>query len=353
MAINASKMPKIVGKQFKGTDLPAFTWNADLVAFDGPFISLFKSDRDVDALFVWMDCDQRKNRWCIVQIARKTLREYLDRTASLHEVLTRAGELYFFDVGISGKRSNFTSASIEDIPKEYLPATDSFIDYEFATEAATQLANETTVLCEFHIDGDLYLEDVSSLTKIINQLYSFHYGLAYAHRAAVGNKLSEIMSSWRGGINAVNIFSGLRSVIPSIHRPKINRLHYASPGFIELDALPHLASHIEDSIRRISPASEFAKAEKLYDDVYVYFRKEKLSGFDDHGTSRAANLNANQAKQLEAFCDDFFRAFDWMSYKSSFSNLDNSPLSRLRVLLAYYRRARTIVYMMQAGKVKI
>ncbi|WP_416057727.1 hypothetical protein [Stenotrophomonas maltophilia] len=346
-------MRKITGKSFKGKELPAFTWNADLVYFDGPFISLFKSDRDEDALFIWMDCDSRKNRWCIVQIARDTLREYLSGSIPLLDVISRAGDLYFYDMGASGKRSNFVVAQLANVPTEYLPRPDSYLDLEYATEAANQLAHEKTSLCEFHVDGDLYLEDVSSLTKTINQLYSFHYGLTYGHRTAVRNKLSEIMSSWRGGINAVNIFSGLRSVIPSIHRPKINRLQYASPGFIELDALPHLAKHIEQSILNISTAKEFENIQNLYNDVYVYFKKEKLSGFDDHSSSRASNLSAAQASQLELFCDAFFNAFHWNAHKTTFTNLDNSPLSRLRVLLAYYRRARKVVYMMNAGKVKI
>jgi hypothetical protein len=353
MANPNAAMRKIAGRAFKGNELPTFTWNADLVYFDGPFISLFKSDRDEDALFVWMDCDRRKNRWCIIQVARTTLRQYLDGSIPLLDVLSRAGDLYFYDIGASGKRSNFVVAPLANVPVDYLPAPDSYLDLDYATEAAHQLATEQTSLCKFHVDGDLYLEDVSSLTKIINQLYSFHYGLAYGHRTAVHNKLSEIMSSWRGGINAVNIFSGLRSVIPSIHRPKINKLQYASPGSIELDALPHLAKHIEDSIRSISTDDEFEKTQKLYDDAYTYFKKEKLSGFDDHSSSRATNLSPAQASQLELFCDAFFDAFQWNAHKTTFTSLDNSPLSRLRVLLAYYRRARQIVYMMNAGKVKL
>ena len=353
MNSSSRKMQFVQGKKFAGNELPQFTWNADLIEFDGPFVSLFKSDRDDDALFVWLDCDKYKNRWCIAQLARGTLREYLNATIALRDVIDRAGELYLYDVGSSGRRSNFVAVSSELLPSNYLPAPDSYLDLSFATEAAIKLASEATELYEFKLDGDLYLEDVSAISKLITQLYSFHYGLNYSYRPAVREKLLEIMSKWHGGINAVNIFSGLKSVIPSIHRPKINRLLYASPGYIELDALPELTGHIEDSLRQVLPASAFEKTEALYSAAYVYFRKEKLSGFDDHSSVRSSSLTTAQAAQLESFIQSFFDALNWQPLSAGFKSLDNSPLSRLRVVLAYYRRLRNLRDLMQRGKVKV
>ncbi len=353
MSVTIKKMKSLAGKQFSGKKLPQFTWNADLIELDGPFVSLFKSERDDDALFVWLDCDKYKNRWCIAQLARETLREYLSASITLRAVIERAGELYLYDVGSSGKRSNFVALKAEQLPQEYLPTVNSFLNLEFATPAAVELAKEVTKLYNFKLNGELYLEDVSAISKLITQLYSFHYGLNYSYRPAVREKLIEIMSRWHGGINAVNIFSGLKSVIPSIHRPKINRLHYASPGFIELDALPELTEHIEDSIRRIAPPSTFEKTEALYSAVYVYFRKEKLSGFDDHSSVRSSSLSPNQSSQLEAFIQSFFDSLNWQDLSDGFNKLDNSPLSRLRVILAYYRRLRKLRDMMQRGKMNL
>lgn len=353
MNLPSRRMQAVPGKKFSGTELPPFTWNADLIEFDGPFVSLFKSDRDDDALFVWLDCDRYKNRWCIAQLARDTLREYLSKKIALRDVIERAGELYLYDVGTSGRRSNFVAVRADLLPETYMPARDSFLDLDFATDAAVKLASEATELYDFKLDGDLYLEDVSSISKLITQLYSFHYGLNYSYRPAVREKLLEIMSAWRGGINAVNIFSGLKSVIPSIHRPKINRLHYASPGFIELDALPELTRHIEESLRQVGPAAAFEKTEELYKATYVYFRKEKLSGFDDHSSIRSSSLTSTQATQLESFIQSFFNALNWQLMSADFNSLDNSPLSRLRVILAYYRRLRSLRDLMQRGKVGV
>ncbi|WP_363797428.1 hypothetical protein ABU614_19755 [Lysobacter firmicutimachus] len=348
-----ARMPKLGGKSVSGKKLPEFTWNADLIEFDGPLVSLFKSDRDADALFVWVDCDRYKNRWCIVQVVRSNLRGYLNAEIALRDLFEQAGDLYFFDVGPSGRRSNFVVSTIGIVPQSYLPAADSMLDDSVATDAARRLASEGTSSCVFNLDGELYLDDISAIPKLIQQLYSFHYGLTHSYRPAVRDKLTEIMGKWRGGVNAVNIFTGLKSVIPSIHRPQITELHYASPGHIKLDALPDLTQHIDAALNRISDDQNFERMQELYSSIYDYFKREELSGFDDVDVSKATQITNRQSGDLEGFFNVFFDALGWSSYSDSFRGLDPSPLARMRVLLAYYRRLRQLREFVGQGKLRL
>lgn len=347
------EMPHIVGTLVGARDFPKYTWNADLVAFDGPLISLYKRESGRDALFVWLDCDDRKHRWCVAEVERELLRDYLTREASLLDVLKDAPVFYVFHTSAGARKSRIIASRFSNLPPEYFPDPDSYLEPEIATAEAVQLIAEMPARYDIKLDGELYLDDLSGIPRLYQQLYSFHYGIEHLHRAAVRDTLSGVVKNWNGGFSAVNLFTGLRNVTPSIHRARVKSLEYNSPGHITMELLPAMAKKIYAVAKKLDEVKARKRADELYTDIYRYFRDQKISGFEDERGLIQKNLTPLQTESLGDFVRQLINLFDWGEYERSFTSLDVGPLPQLRALLAYYRRLRRLLEYSGRGLIRL
>lgn len=344
-------MIQLNGRKVDARSVPTYTWNADLIYFDGPMLSLYKQDDGQDVLFAWIDCDDRRNRWSVFPIERDELRAYLLGDISLRSICLAAYSVFVFDTGMDCKRRNWIF--LNRFPEEYLPAQSSFLKPEIATVAAKRLVADTPVDLVLGLNGELYLEDLEGIPKLYQQLYSFHYGMEHMDRQAVKHTVQKTMETWRGGIGAVNLFSGLRSVTPSIHRARLKELRYNSPGVICLNLLPLMAEKIRTAMDAIVSEDVFNTVEILYKRIYEYFRDHKITGFDDEKSSVQLELNDVQKKDLRYFVDEYFKYLGWASYRGRFNAVGMTEISQLRMLLAYYRRLRKLRKFVIEGKLKL
>lgn len=336
-----NRMPILSGKKLNASDLPKYTWNADLISFDGPLLSLFKQSDGLDALFAWLDCDNTRNRWCVIPVTRSELWDYLTGKISLRALILKLPTIYVFNTGAKASRRAFTE--IDKLPDFYLPDSDSFLTAEISTTAAKKLTDEAAQEETLILVGEeIYLEDLEGIPKLYQQLYSFHYGMEHLARPAVRNTVQQLMSEWRGGIGAVNLFSGLKSVTPSIHRARVVELRYNSPGVIKMSLLPLLSQRIKLAMNKIIGDEDFSNSESLYSEIYSYFRAHDISGLEDERAIVAKELMPHQITDLKFFITKFFNVIDWQSYAENFDKLAITPVSQLRMLLAYYRRLRKL-----------
>lgn len=347
------RMLDLAGTLVQREEWPKFTWNADLVAFDGPLVSLYRTDDDRDAVFVWVDCTRATNRWCIVMVDRSWLQSYLTQHCSLLDLFKQQDEVIVVNIGSKGKRTKGTWVKVRKLPKEYLPSSESILTADISSDAAKALVKELAKPYRVKINGDkdIYADDLTTIPKVIGQLYSFHYALAYADRPAVRQRLVEGMGSWKGGIDSVNLFNGLRSVIPSVHRARVSRMEMHSPGFIEFSLLRSLIGDLRGAVNHIADRDTFRAGEDMYNSIYRYMREEGISGFDGPNVSKAATLGPSQSSALASYVDDFSEILGWNARSSTFAQLHADPLSKLRALLAYYRRLRQIRPLVVSGKI--
>ena len=345
-------MPQLLGKALAKGEKFNFVWNADLISYDGPLVSLFKKDDD-DFIFFWVDCDNRHNRWIVTPIDRKDLSGYLTGKTTLRQIIDSANLLLVFESTKTAQRRNMRFIEPGKLSDAYRPSHDSYLDSSIATEAAVHLAGASAKKYRIKLDGELYIDDIAAVPRLYQQLYSFHYGLANVERAAVKDALSRLLQKWKGGINAVNIFTGLRSVTPSIHRARVVHLQYASPGHIELELLKELADEIDEACDRILPDDSFKHSETLYNEIYSYFRAEKIGGFDSETRIHSTRLTPTQNSRLSDYVSEYFDVMGWSSTANGFKNLGLDPLAQLRMLLAYYRRLRALRRFVVAGKIEL
>lgn len=344
-------MDKLTGAELAVASVGGYRHIADLIAFDGPFLSLLTDDAQQEALLLWLDCDTRANRWLLLDVARADLRGYLLRELSLLEILRMSKELIVYDQSRS-KRKNVLRMSVDELPAAYLPLPDSYLTPNIATPDAKALANTETIRYSIRLDGEVFVNDLGNFTKFYQQLYSFHYGLEHLDRASVRDIITTNVSAWTGGGNSVHMFSGLNAVMPSVHRARVTKMEFASPGHIQIELLPLMAKEIHASVSNLSPKVTFEQSERLYSEIYKYFRKHGL-GFEDRAIRRTTSVPAEVMSELTQYVQRLLQLFAWQHYKAQFLALDMDALAQLRALLAYYRRLRSLVRYQQRGMIDL
>ena len=123
-------------KQIEGFDINFdfgdFKKMADLVYFDGPFLSHYVSGKGDDYLFYWVDRDETYNRWLVLRVNLANLQKYIGKELTLRDLIENPndGFLYSVDVDNNLHYHNVKLIQPSALPEEYLPESDSYYAFE-------------------------------------------------------------------------------------------------------------------------------------------------------------------------------------------------------------------------------
>jgi len=357
---NKKGMVSLKGNLIKSSEVPRYNFFAHLVDFDGPLLSLFRGENNKDALFMWVDNDSSRNRWCIIPIVRSDLNDYLSQSITLKDLINRQDFLIYFNyretIRKEGRvlvRSSCKEVNIEDIPEKYMPKENSYLFDGICTPEAMSLKSEVCSNYDLGIDKELYFDDLAIIPKKFIELYSFHYALDHLHIPAVKDRVLELTGKWKGGISVVNMFSGLKNLIPSIHKPRVQSLAYNSPGNIKLNLIASLADEIKISVSASMSAIRTKRMANLYDSTYRYFSNNGISGFDTEGDVKQEFLIDEVKANLEKRVRIFIKLLKLDAYDRVMQWIGGNELQRLRTILAYYRRFKILSEYQREGKLLI
>ena len=155
-------------------DFGKFRRIADLIYYDGPFLSHYVSPKGDDYLFYWVDNDNTYNRWIVTRVSLPILQQYIARQIPLRDVIAHPndGFIYITDVDNDLKYNNIRLVQPEKLPDDYLPADDSFYEFEpiAANDAPEMMTYQLTIPFQEHSKLESMLSHIgfpiSALKKI-------------------------------------------------------------------------------------------------------------------------------------------------------------------------------------------
>lgn len=206
---------------------------------------------------------------------------------------------------------------------------------------------------KLRLDGRWNLEELSEATRDYTQLYGFAYSLLPDLPLARKEEINYIYDKfpWRGGYSTVNFFNQLFHKIPPKLRPEVERIQYASPGFIELSELLLVAvsvagivkatcstiNTIHDTYRRIQKGSvehELAKINLAKEEIELTQRQIVF-----------CETSAKQLVQVLGLTDIQEQLID--------QRVQGNPVMKLKILLSVFRRVEPLAKKQSEGKLEI
>lgn len=323
-----------------------------LVAFDGPQLALFKSDRGFPVLALAVDEPTEDTyRMLAVEITEETLRRYLNQKVDLRFVYLDAAKRHYYINWASLNQQGWLPLTRikEEIPEAYLPdhgfwSRNHTIDY-----GVSAFASET--LASFAIDGSWDASDFSRFYGKFADLYAF---------LTIGTKrlVSEIPASalaaiktaissagWRGGGSYVGFYDAMFSRIDQLSPLRVNRIQYASPGTIELKGNPKALSEVAEVINAF--AADEGEIKNAYDFVH------KLLGQEDLRTAKiGSRFSSDQIKDAALEKCHLLNSSLGVDAPDQILDLCNRDVVIYsKITLSFYRRARDLHAFHAEGRV--
>lgn len=203
------------------------------------------------------------------------------------------------------------------------------------------------------LDGRWGLEELSDTTKDYIQLYGFAYSLVPDLPTARREEIDYIYGKfpWRGGYSTVNFFNQLFHKIPPKLRPEVQRIQYASPGFIELTELLAVAGTVAGIVATV------CKSLGSVHDLYRSIQKASV----DHELSKInlAKEDLDLKQRQITFCENasksLVKAFGLTEAQEQLidQKVQSNPVMKLKILLSVFRRVEPLAKKQAEGKLKV
>jgi hypothetical protein len=130
-------MEAIRGSQLSEFPLEPLNVVADLLYYDGPFLSLLELEHDSGQsyyFYYWCNQDERYNRWLIFRVTQKQVTGYLTGKTTLREIVTRPTDHYYFlgDMDDDSEWQQLYLVMPLDLPHSYWPKENSWFNRELS-----------------------------------------------------------------------------------------------------------------------------------------------------------------------------------------------------------------------------
>jgi len=291
----------------------------DLEHFDGPLLTHFRHPRGDHYLYYWCDCDEHVNRWMVMRVGEANIIRLINRFVPLDYVIPKECQddfAYFVDIDGAGQVLQVVMLGIDGIPGEYIPAQGAYLDADVAKDERSY-----SVLLE----SDLSLHHLSDLPRVYSQVYALLYTLGILKPGRLEGY------PWRGGFSAMHFYRWLVDRLPGEHRPALDSIQYASPGFMRFTVHRATAAKVAKCLALLAVDSSEVRA--AYSHLMFYIRENKLNDlpldldgtqgvWQKHDVELAARtkllLSALDVRDLDTLIDIAARPFEAAKISTSF-----------------------------------
>ncbi|NKX47439.1 hypothetical protein HGG67_04290 [Rhodobacteraceae bacterium R_SAG8] len=205
------------------------------------------------------------------------------------------------------------------------------------------------------LDKRWQLDDLTIFSKAYEESYFAVFGLLSVTGELPGDHAAKLRVArafrsypWLGGYSAVNFFGELKRAVPRRERPTVQKITYASPGFIELFLDQHVAVQIGAAVTSICGTIKLANS--TYHSVYKGYIERRLAQV----SLEKAQLDLDRDK-LNFIAESNAKLCNILSIQSvdKLNIHTGNELRTLKILLAVYRRLQKLAKLQAKGKISL
>ncbi|MFR0676124.1 hypothetical protein [Dysgonomonas mossii] len=162
---------------------------SDLIYFDGPLLSLYCDDNNINYLFYWVDVDSEYNRWIIIETDIFTISDYLNKKISLFNILSTKKSIYITDINNNLDFVHTWLIPTINIPENYFPDQNSMYTFEVKSDDVSLIYFSEYFkkgILQIHLSGnpeigygsidlDLYAKSIGHFSQMSSSLANSFY----------------------------------------------------------------------------------------------------------------------------------------------------------------------------------
>lgn len=151
---------------------------------------------------------------------------------------------------------------------------------------------------------------------------------------------------WKGGYSTVHFYVGVKRIVGRKRQPEIQKIQYASPGFIELSAMVEIAKNLGLIVGSLSGC--VAAVNVTYNNIYKGLRQRQLNEI----TVEKARLELakDQRDFLLQSIDEIGQPLN-LDDRARLVEAAGNEIRALKILLSMYRRIRIVSKYQEEGKI--
>jgi hypothetical protein len=207
-----------------------------------------------------------------------------------------------------------------------------------------------TEVHQIPIGGKWTLEDLYTFPHTYEQCYFMYLALTPRTAEFEDERVLYAYEAfpWQGGYSAVDFYNQLKYAVPRQRRPRIVRIRYSSPGFIELGGLSvAVALGLEKVVKNICNSAKMISG--TYTAIYRDMQKRKLLRIRTDNEIR--KLTREERHIVKEHADNLARVLD--VDPDVLTERTGSSYKSLKILMSLFRRVRVLVGFQNSGRLRL
>ena len=207
-----------------------------------------------------------------------------------------------------------------------------------------------TDVYQIPIGGKWTLEDLYIFPRAYEQCYFLYLALTPDTPEFEDDRVLYAYEAfpWQGGYSAVDFYNQLKWAVPRRRRPRVTRIRYSSPGFIELGGLSvAVALVLEKVVRNICNSAKMIS--RTYTIIYRDMQKRKLLRIRTDNEIRKLTRAERHVieKHAENLADVLDVDLDVLTERTG------SAYKSLKILMSLFRRVRLLCGFQRNGRLRL
>jgi hypothetical protein len=325
-------------------------FDAVLVYMDEPqLITLLSGNTRIIATAIISEKPE-EYRFFATTVLPKDWRRYLEGSVDLRYLYTFPDRrnVYTFDLAKMKDNKVLMEPYLEHAPEEFLPLPKFFSNNHTEVYDVTERPEQIERL---YVDGEWELIEFGQFNQRYADIYAFSVALKNWSSPDVSVDAKRKIRApfldrpYRGGFSYVHLFSELNDNVPRTEQLSLDKIKYASPGFVDMFGKLDIFSEVKEIV--INFLENRAVVVKSYGELYGFLHKNgylKMPGSEYKSGEPSEKYIIEKSNELA-------KLLKIADAKTIFDLTNKNALVSAKVILSLYRRTSELAAFFAQGRI--